>query len=60
MLSAIKDLVSAVALFTVFAFANGQSSWLDFKLSELRREVIQLSKTDWGCPSIFSKKACRP
>lgn len=60
MLSAIKDLVSAVAIFTLFAFANGQSRWLDFKLSELRSEVLQLSKGDWGCPSIFSKRACRP
>ena len=59
MLSALKDILSAVALTTVIAFSNGDQKWIWQQLSELRREVIHLSRQDWGCPSIFSKNACR-
>jgi hypothetical protein len=59
MLSALKDIFSAIALTTVIAFANGDQKWIWQQLTELRREAIQLARQDWGCPSIFSKNACR-
>lgn len=59
MLSALKDILSAITLMTVIAFANGDQKWIWQQLTELRREAIHLSRQDWGCPSIFSKNACR-
>lgn len=58
MLSAIKDLIAAVAISMVFAFSNGNQKWVWKQLGELRHHVIQESKQGWGCPSIFDKNAC--
>lgn len=58
MLSAIKDMATAIAIATVFAFSNGEQKWIWSQIYELRYEVLKIARQDWGCPSIFSKSAC--
>lgn len=58
MLSAIRDLVSAVAIAMVFAFSNGQQKWIWSQLAQLRQQILKESRQDWGCTSIFDKSAC--
>ena len=41
MLSAIRDLVSAVAIAMVFAFSNGQQKWIWSQLAQLRQQILK-------------------
>ena len=58
MLSAIKDLITVIGAITLLAYSTGQQEWLWKQIAVLRREALNESRKDWGCPSIFNKAAC--
>ncbi len=58
MLSALKDLIVLVSTIVVLAYSTGQQEWLWKQIAVVRREAIAGSRADWGCPSIFDKRAC--
>lgn len=59
MLTAIKDLIAAIAAVTVLAYSTDQQEWLWKQVAVLRFKVLIESKENWGCPSIFNKSACQ-
>lgn len=58
MLAAIKDIITVIAAVTLLAYSTGQQEWFWKQIAALRREALIESRKDWGCPSIFNKKAC--
>lgn len=59
MQSALKDFSAVIATVVVIAYATGQRNWLWNQLYAMRKAAIQEMKHDWGCPSVFDKKACK-
>lgn len=59
MLSSIKDLIVVISTIVALAYSTGQQKWLWEQISILRREALAVTRTDWGCPSIFASTACR-
>jgi hypothetical protein len=59
MISALKDIIVLVSTIVALAYSTGQQKWLWQQIAVVRREAIAKSTSDWGCPSIFDKSACR-
>ncbi len=58
MLSATKDLIVLVSTIVALTYSTGQEKWLWQQIAIIRREALLGAKNDWGCPSIFDKRAC--
>lgn len=59
MLSAIKDLVVLVSAIVALAYTTGQEKWLWKQIATIRNQAVAESRSEWGCPSIFDRHACR-
>lgn len=53
-----KEAVAVITTFVVLATASGRGDLVRDNLIKLRQHVLKETKKDWGCPSIFNKKAC--
>lgn len=58
MQSALKDITILIATIVLLAYSTGQREWLWKQIAAIRQIALTEAKTDWGCPSIFSKSAC--
>lgn len=54
----IKELVGTIATVVGLLYATGNQAIVWSGLYSLRAKVIQEMRQDWGCPSIFDKRAC--
>lgn len=58
MLSALKDIITAIAAITLLAYLIGQQEWPWQQIAILRRDALIESQKDWGCPSTFNRNTC--
>lgn len=51
-----KEAAAAITFFVVLAMASGRGDLVWKTLAHVRHHAIKNAKSDWGNPSVFSKK----
>lgn len=53
-----SEAVGVIATLIVLAVASGREDLVWRAIVEARKVALANARTDWGCPSVFSKSAC--
>lgn len=54
-----SDLVGVIVTAVIFLMVAGQSDLISKAILEVRRIAIEQARTDWGCPSVANRNACK-
>lgn len=58
MFAALKDIIAVIGAVIILAYSAEQSQWLTKQIAVVRQVALYGARQDWGCPSIFDKRAC--
>lgn len=54
-----SDFVGAIVSIIIFLMVAGRPDLISKAILEVRRIAIEQAHTDWGCPSVANRNACK-